>query len=159
MTSLAVEMQLTGLDRAAQAIERVTGFDRFELMDVIGRLVQLQTRRRLKSEKIGPNGELWPHNRKGSAPLYASGALHDSIDYQTGLGQVTIGSPLIYAAIHHFGGVIKAKIGKALAFMAGNKKVFAKSVTMPARPYLGISPANAREIEDVVEDFMREVLK
>ena len=159
MSDLAVEMQLNGLGRATQAIERVTGWDRLELMDVIGRLCQLQTRRRIRSEKIGPNGELWPHNRRGSAPLYASGALHDSIDYQAGLGQVTVGSPLIYAAINHFGGIIKAKNAKALAFMSGNKQVFAKSVTIPARPYLGISPQNAQEIEEVVADFITEVLK
>ena len=30
---------------------------------------------------------------------------------------------------------------------------------MPARPYMGISSDNAREIEDVVGDFMQEVLK
>jgi len=98
-------------------------------------------------------------NRKGSKPLYASGALHDSIDYKSGLGQVTVGSPLIYAAIHHFGGIIKPKNAKALAFSSGGKQYFAKSVTIPARPYLGISPDNAREIEDVVGDFMQEVLK
>ncbi len=159
MSGLAVDMQLTGLDRATQAIERLAGWDRFELMDVIGRLVQLQTRQRIAVEKTGPDGQAWPKNRRGSSTLYASGTLHDSIDYKTGLGQVTVGSPLIYAAIHHFGGIIKAKNAKALAFMSGNKRVFAKSVTMPARPYLGISPENAKEIEEVVADFISEVLK
>lgn len=159
MGDLVIDMQLTGLERAAAAVERLRGWDRLELMDVIGRLVQLQTRQRLRATKIGPNGELWPHNKKGSAPLYASGALHDSIDYRAGLGQVTVGSSLVYAAIHHFGGVIKPKSAKVLAFVAGGKQRFAKKVTIPARPYIGISPANAREIEAVVADFVREVLR
>ena len=159
MGDLAVDMQLNGLDRASQAIERVTGWDRFELMDTIGRLVQLQTRRRIEVEKEGPDGTKWPENYQKSPTLYATGALHDSIDYQTGLGQITVGSPLVHAAIHHFGGVIKAKVAKALAFKRGNDTVFAKSVTMPARPYLGISADNAEEIEDVVADFVREVLQ
>ena len=93
MGDLAVDMQLNGLERAMQAVERLVGWDRFELMDVIGRLVQLQTRTRLRTGGVGPNGELWVQNRKGSKPLYASGALHDSIDYKSGLGQVTVGSP------------------------------------------------------------------
>jgi phage virion morphogenesis protein len=159
MGDLAVDMQLDGLEQATQAIERLAGWDRFELMDVIGRLVQLQTRQRIAVEKQGPDGQAWQKNRKGSSTLYASGALHDSIDYRTGLGQIIVGSPLIYAAIHHFGGIIKPKKGKVLSFMAGNSRVFAKSVTMPARPYLGISSDNAREIEEVVGDFMQEVLK
>ena len=110
------------------------------------------------TEKQAPDGSPWVKNRKGSPILYASGALHDSIDYRASADQVETGSPLVYAAIHHFGGVIKPKNGKALAFMAGNDQVFAKSVTMPARPYLGISSDNADEIKEVVTDFMREVM-
>ena len=41
-----------------------------------------------------------------------------------------------YARIHEFGGVIKPKNGKYLVFEINGQKVFAKSVTMPARPYL-----------------------
>ena len=160
MGDLAIEVQLTGLERVSRAIRRVTGWDRVALLDVIGRLVQLQTRQRIRSEKIGPNGELWPHNKKGSAPLYASGALHDSIDYRAGLGQVTVGSPLIYAAIHHFGGEIKPKKGKYLSFLnQDGNRVFVPGVTIPARPYIGISAENARELEDVVADFIAEVVQ
>lgn len=156
---LAVSMQLNGLSAATEAVERVAGWDRVELLETIARLVQLQTRRRIEVEKTGPNGEAWPENRNKSSTLYASGALHDSIDYAIGLGDFTLGSPLIYAAIHHFGGVIKPKTAKVLRFMAGNKAVYAKSVTMPARPYLGISPDNAEEIESVVGDFVQELLQ
>ncbi|KPN64257.1 Mu-like prophage protein gpG [Aliiroseovarius crassostreae] len=159
MADLAMDMQLNGLSAATRAVERVAGWDRFELLEIIGRLMQLQTRRRLRSEKIGPNGELWPHNRKASAPLYETGALHDSIDYVVGAGEIKVGSPLIYAAIHHFGGVIKPKKAKFLRFMAGNKAIYAKSVTIPARPYIGVSPDNAAEIEGVVTDFVQELLQ
>jgi HK97 gp10 family phage protein len=41
-----------------------------------------------------------------------------------------------YANIHEFGGVISAKSAKRLAFYTGGKSVFAKSVVIPARPYL-----------------------
>nr|WP_299152128.1 phage virion morphogenesis protein [uncultured Tateyamaria sp.] len=72
---------------------------------------------------------------------------------------MTVGSPLSYAAIHHFGGVIKPKKAKALAFKAGGDSVFAKQVTIPARPYMGVSTDNAREIESAIGDFMKAVLQ
>ncbi|PIE13824.1 MAG: phage virion morphogenesis protein [Rhodobacterales bacterium] len=159
MGDLAVDLQLSALDQISDMIHRVVGWDRFELMDTIGRLAQLQTRRRIQTEKTAPDGTEWPANARGTSTLYQTGRLHDSIDYQVGLGEVTVGSPLIYAAIHHFGGVIKPKNGKALAFMAGGDQVFAKSVTIPARPYIGISSDNAEEIESVVEDFVRGLLQ
>ncbi|HTJ78531.1 MAG TPA: phage virion morphogenesis protein [Rariglobus sp.] len=47
---------------------------------------------------------------------------------------VTVGTDRIYAAIHQFGGVIKAK-GKALRLQLGNRTLFVKQVTIPARPF------------------------
>ena len=47
-----------------------------------------------------------------------------------------IGNNLIYARIHEYGGVIKAKKAKALRFQIGGKWVMVKSVTMPERSYL-----------------------
>lgn len=47
---------------------------------------------------------------------------------------VTVGTDRIYAAIHQFGGVIKAK-GKSLRFQLGNRTVYCKQVTLPARPF------------------------
>jgi phage gpG-like protein len=44
----------------------------------------------------------------------------------------------IYAAIHQFGGVIKAK-GKALCWIGSDgKKHFARQVTIPARPFFPV---------------------
>ncbi len=47
---------------------------------------------------------------------------------------VMVGSDRKYAAIHQLGGVIQAK-GKALVFTIGGRTVFAKKVTIPARPF------------------------
>ena len=159
MASVAIEVQEQGLERALRSIERVTGWDQFELLDIVGRLIQLQTRRRIETEKTAPDGTPWPENRNQTPTLYASGALHNSIDYRATLSAITVGSPLIYAAIHHFGGVIKPKKAKALSFMAGGDRVFAKSVTIPARPYLGLSPDNVDEIEGVVGEFIEGLLQ
>ena len=50
--------------------------------------------------------------------------------------EVMVGTDVIYAAIHEFGGVITPKKAKALAFEIGGELIFAKSVHIPARPYL-----------------------
>lgn len=159
MAGVAIEFQLSELANVEQAIHKVTGMDRFELLDSVGRMVQLQTRRRIMTEKTAPDGSAWTPNRRKTPTLYASGALHDSIDYIVGAGQITVGSPLPNARIHQLGGEIKPKNGEALSFMAGNERITVKSVTMPARPYIGISTDNAREIEAVVNDFVAEVVK
>ena len=148
-----------GLKQATEAMERLAGWDQFELADTIGRVIQLQTRRRLEIEKTSPDGIAWQETKRSNPTLYNTGRLHDSIDYRADLNSVQVGSPLIYAAIHHFGGVIKPKNGKALAFMAGGDAVFAKQVTIPARPYLGVSVDNANEIESVIAEFMQSVVQ
>ena len=57
-----------------------------------------------------------------------------------------------FAHIHQEGAVITAKTAQALHFTVGGKSVHAKSVTIPARPFVGISAENAQEIEELVTD-------
>lgn len=49
---------------------------------------------------------------------------------------VLVGTNLEYAAMQEFGGVVVPRVAKMLAFMVDGKLVFAKSVTIPAHPYL-----------------------
>lgn len=74
------------------------------------------------------------------------------LHWQVAPNEVAIGSNLEYAAIHQFGGVIKPKNGKALAF--GGRIV--AQVTIPARAYLGVSDVDAREIEEQVADYLAD---
>jgi len=154
----AVEVQIDGMDRAVKAANRLSGFDRFDLLDTIGRLIQLQTRQRIAVEKEDPDGNAWKENYQGTSILKNTGALEDSIDYHVGAHAITVGSSLVYAGIHQRGGVIKPKTKKALAFTAGGNDYVVKQVTMPARPYIGLSADNRDEIESAVGDFLQEVL-
>jgi len=43
---------------------------------------------------------------------------------------------VVYAAIHEYGGVIRPVRARALMFQVGGQWVTARSVTIPARPYL-----------------------
>ncbi|MBI1495399.1 phage virion morphogenesis protein [Halocynthiibacter styelae] len=159
MSGVAVTVVEEGLAQATDRLTRLTVLDKHELLDTVGRLAQLQTRRRIRDEKTAPDGTPWKANYRGSSLLHDQGNLHDSIDYRVSGGDVEVGSSLVYAAIHHFGGVIKPKNAKALAFTAGGENFVVQSVTMPARPYLGLSSDNRDEIESVVADFIAEVLQ
>ena len=57
---------------------------------------------------------------------------------------VVIGSNKIYAAVHQFGATITPKSGQYLTFWMGGRLVKARSVTIPARPYLGISDDDSK---------------
>lgn len=65
---------------------------------------------------------------------------------------VNIGPKVIYAAIHEFGGWIKAKSAKALHFVIDGQHFTKKAVFIPARPYL--RPAvdeNIPKIQEAIE--------
>lgn len=159
MTGLSVQITEQGLDRAIAVFAALDDVQLLRGMDIVGRTIQLQTRRRLEVEKTAPDGTAWKPNRAGSSILYASGTLSDSIDYMTRGREVHVGSPLPYAGIHHHGGVIKPKNGAVLVFTIGGKKVVVSKVVMPARPYMGLSADNIAECESVIGDFIAAVLQ
>ncbi|WP_326522719.1 phage virion morphogenesis protein [Sphingomonas sp.] len=74
---------------------------------------------------------------KSGAPLRDTGLLQRSISAKADGDGVTLGTNKIQARIHQFGGVIKPKKAKMLAFPGPTGEIiFAKKVTIPARPYL-----------------------
>ena len=64
-----------------------------------------------------------------------------SITGQKGLNEWwgRVGSPVVYAAIHQFGGIIRPVNSKYLVFQIGGKWIRTKKVTMPARKWLSKS--------------------
>lgn len=80
---------------------------------------------------------------------------------EVGHDSVEVGSNAKYAAIHHFGGVIRAKNAGALRFRIGESFVMKKAVTMPARPALGLNGEDEDHIMETTEDwiagFVREI--
>jgi phage gpG-like protein len=54
-----------------------------------------------------------------------------------------VGSPVVYAAIHEYGGIIRPKNSKYLVFRINGSWVRTKKVTMPAREWL------SKSLEDV----------
>lgn len=87
-------------------------------------------------------GEQMSREAKEKAP-YRKGILRKSIKPEQEKGKVTVGTDLDYARIQELGGAIYPKKGKFLRFEIGGKEIFAKSVTIKAKPYL--TPALERQ--------------
>ncbi|CAK7257548.1 MULTISPECIES: phage virion morphogenesis protein [unclassified Shinella] len=151
---MAVRIVVSGFEEAAKVIARIADPDVPQYLEELGGIVASQTQRRIRSEKTSPGGEAWKPNREGTSILFQSGALDDSIHHEVSGRSVEVGSNLVYAGIHQHGGKIIPKNKNALAFSSGGEFFMAKSVTMPARPYVGISGANAAEIVSFTEAFI-----
>ncbi|PIT69719.1 phage virion morphogenesis protein [Bartonella tribocorum] len=159
--SSAIEIKETGLEAALSFLQKRAHAPMGTLAQGVGRLIQESTRRRIQSEKTSPQGEKWKNNHARTSILFASGALSRSIDMKASPEKVMVGSGLVYARIHQLGGVIRPKNGKTLRFFLKSSKaqrfVCVHQVTMPARPYLGLSEQNKVEIVKAAEDWLERV--
>lgn len=158
MSGVRIEVTAQGLDPVMQRIARLSDLNRAMLLDQLGGLVETQTKKRIADEKRSPDGKPWKPNIEGSSTLLREGYLLGSIHYVADANEVRVGSGLVYAAIHQFGGAIVAKKAKTLAFTLKGKSVFAKRVSMPARPYLGVNADNANEIERGIVGYLGRLL-
>ena len=92
-------------------------------------------------------------------PGQTDNAPTSSITEEPAPAQVAVGSNMIYAGVHQTGATIKPKAGGALTFtLANGETVIAGSVTIPARPYLGISDEEREDIEDLSVGYFAELL-
>ena len=117
------------------------------LTDAAGAILESSTRDRFEI-KSAPDGAAWvpwseaydDTREDHHSLLVEEGDLRDSIaSYSTGV-EVHVGSNLIYAAHHHFGG---DEIGSGI----------------PARPYLGISDEDEIDLADLVTGKLKELLQ
>jgi phage virion morphogenesis protein len=94
------------------------------------------------------------------------GGLMGSISFQAAGGfsgaAVMVGTNKVYGAVHQFGAVIRPKsAGGRLYFRDGRGNVWgaARSVTLPARPYLGISREDRQTIADVLDVAVQRAVR
>lgn len=122
------------------------------LMDEIGSMLVASTQDRFE-RGVDPQGNPWTpwaestEKRRAHDPdakiLILDNYLAGGIDHQPGNDQVEVGSNKVYAAIHQLGG------------QAGRNQ----AATIPARPYLGISSEDEREIGNIVDGYLAEALR
>jgi phage virion morphogenesis protein len=121
----------------------------------IAALGESSTRLRFRTQ-TGPDGKPWKPSLRaqitGGRTLTQDGHLAASISSRSGRDWAEWGANRIYAAIHQFGGVIRARNAKALRFaLAGGGFATVQSVRIPARPFLGLSSDDVADIVHLIE--------
>ena len=133
------------------------------LMESVGEALVSGTLKRFDAEE-DPQGNQWePSGRaseEGGQTLTNTARLRDSIDYAATPDKVMVGSNLPYARIHQLGGVIVPKKAKKLVFKGhdGTTRAVDK-VTIPARPYLGVSESDLDDVRAAMADFLAGIFK
>ena len=136
--SVGVEIESSALNAAFARLAPVLA-NPAAAMDQIGRYLVDSTLRRFERERA-PDGSPWLKSARalaeGGRTLTDTGRLRGSIAHTVTDGgrAVEVGSNVLYAAIHQFGG----RAGKGLR------------ATIPARPYLGIDDRDRDEITRIV---------
>lgn len=159
--SIGLQFDLSSVARLQERIARLANPDRKDLLEQLASRVESQTRRRISEEEESPDGQPWQAwtasyaaTRSGGASLLQGaskgkdkgigGGLIDSITYEIKGDEALIGSNLEYAAIHQYGGTPGMKPGPA---------------GIPARPYLGYSPENLADLEEIADRWLDKHLE
>lgn len=196
---------LEGKELTRETFLKLGSQDRRQLMDGLGQELEGQTRKRLnqpRGREVGPNGAAWPRwsdeyaetRHPNHRMLQNEGRLLDSITHRSTEDSAAVGTNVVYAAIHQFGGVTKRAARKTTIRLRTTQKgellrqgkegplanlaVFARSkgarahkriremvvdvpeheIDVPARPFLGVSTSNARDLERLASDYFRSML-
>jgi phage virion morphogenesis protein len=165
MSGAALELGLKdieGLERILNGA-RLGPRDRLQLLRDIGVELEEQTRERFNAQE-DPEGNPWKdlaqktrdyylqNGLGGGSLLVQGGSLRDSVESQTpDSWSVLVGATMVYAAIHQWGGEIVPKNAPAL-FVPGYGTL--SRVTIPARPYLGVSAQDAADIAAIAGRFV-----
>lgn len=156
----SIRAELTGdTNELIKRLGNLGNADMRGVLNSIGEGLRTSTVERFTKEKT-PEGKGWKTSARaketGGKTLTKTAAMKSSIHSVANSTGVAVGTNDIRAAIHQFGGTISAKNKKSLCFKVGDTKVKVKSVKIPARPFLGISSGDEREIRETLEELFEE---
>ena len=162
--AVALDMRLEGRGRAEQQLRAIAAgiADRQPLMDAIGLYLESSTLDRFDQER-GPDGTPWQQSlrakEQGGKTLTDHAHLRQSVTYNATNDRVEWGSNMIYARPHQEGATITAKGGGRLKFRLPGGLGFRSvlSVTLPARPFLGVNEEDERQIVGLAEDYVADL--
>lgn len=153
MAGASIEVRIEDRDHARAFFARLQHMmsDTTPVMKIIGTGLVGNIQRRFSGPRDWPPlNPAYAATKRNRHMLVESKALRDSISEQAGNDYVRIGTNKVYAAIQHFGGVIRPKKASHLFFKLGSGYVRAKSVTIPARPWLTIEPEDEEMIAEII---------
>lgn len=109
--------------RAISDLRKLLVSDREKALRILGTEFVRDAQRNIR-EQHGPNGQKWPGPpKRGGQRLQDTKRLYNSLTYQLASRRsVLVGTNVIYAAIHQFGGTIKPKRKKKL-FQPINRRI------------------------------------
>ena len=179
-----VKVEIQGADEALAALSRaVTRIDDpIGLYRNIGEALLKSTQHRFETARAS-DGNPWPPSIRalveGGQTLVNSGQLLASLHYNASASGLELGTNKEYAAIHQFGGTIAQgarsqvvhfkvhkRTGKQLkgfrkekgASLAQKVAIGARTITIPARPFLGLDDDDEREITRIAGDWLADAL-
>lgn len=148
MSGVTAQLTAPGLDDAIKRVARLQSANLAEFADNAGAVLESSTRERFETKKA-PDGSDWvpwsdayDDTRKHGqhSLLVDEQGMLDSVASYTNSAQVEVGSNLVYAAHHHFGG---EEIGTGV----------------PARPFLGVSDQDQGDLQDLADDWLGGLLQ
>lgn len=162
MTGASIRFQ--GDKKIIKVLDRLASQEeRRNLLDSVASYGVSSTQQRFLDEQ-GPDGKKWKKSRraekKGGVTLQKSRRLFKSLIGKATATMAAWGTNVVYAGIHHFGGTIRPKNAKALAFKGMNgRMVITSKVEMPARPYLGINELDSERIGQLASKWVLGMAK
>lgn len=146
--------------RLMKKLRQFAELDKKGINEVLGAAMRESTLERFKQSK-DPQGKRWRTSIRaadeGGKTLVKSAQLRNSIRVKADATGFAVGTNVIYASTHQLGAkgrTIRAKTAKGLRFCIGDRWVTAKKVRVdiPARPFLGLSEDDMKEIKATLED-------
>lgn len=145
--------------RLRHALSRLKNFNYSALNKDIGQEIRTQTKDRFKKE-VDPEDNPWKISIRvkehGGKILSNNADLKNSIKVKVNEDGVAVGTNKVYAAIHQYGGSIRKKGTKKLIFRILGRNQIRDKIEMPKRAYLGINDENMTDINEILQDHIRE---
>lgn len=151
--SLQITANIDDIAKLPRRLDQLAAWEKAILLEGLAAETESQTRRRLNEEKTSPDGTPWEQwsdryaakRRSGHSLLMGEGDLHDSIEsVPVDDDSIAVGSNLIYAAIHDLG---------------GTEDMAPAPAGIPQRQYLGWSDDNLDDLQNVVDDFIGDIVR
>ena len=160
MSGVKIEIDSAALNAVLNKAVQTLANPKLLFMEIGEELLSIHRMRFMQQQ--APDGTPWQpladwyraaKARNPDKILTLDGHLSGTLRYQATTDGVVFGSDRPYAAIHQFGGTIRPKHAKALN--VGGRAV--KRVTIPARPWLGLSDNDQQRILEIAKSHLKNV--
>lgn len=156
--SAAIVIDVSKLASSRVQLDRLRAFRIEDGARLLAPILESQTRRRIEAEKTAPDGAAWKPNVEGTSVLLRTGRhLRDSVAHRTAGADAIVEAHWKHAWVHQQGLTIKPKTKRRLVFSVRGRKVGARKVTIPARPFMGVSNANETEIVEELNAMLADL--